>query len=271
MFRIGEFAKLSRTSARMLRHYDELGLLKPSFVDEKSGYRYYTADQLIRLQRILSFQDMGLSLFEMTPLLSADFSNLDFSAMLEQKLLVLEADLERRKLQIRKLRSRLRSLPSSQIEVVVRSVRSVLVASIHEAIGLDLEPALTELETFASAYQTRDFAPPLALHHLKTVEAAIPLRFEVPSSARVQVYRLMAVPQMACVVHCGGYETLPMATKALFDWVRINGYVAVGALREVYLRFGADANLKLPPSFLTSTSSEFVTELQLPIQAKGAL
>ena len=43
MLKIGDFSKLSRVSIRMLRHYDEIGLLKPVWIDPESGYRYYSA------------------------------------------------------------------------------------------------------------------------------------------------------------------------------------------------------------------------------------
>ncbi len=43
---IGEFARASRLSPKALRLYDELGLLHPVRVDEYSGYRYYSPDQL---------------------------------------------------------------------------------------------------------------------------------------------------------------------------------------------------------------------------------
>ena len=52
MLKIGEFSKLSRVSVRMLRHYDEVGLLAPSEVDPMTGYRYYSERQLITAGRI---------------------------------------------------------------------------------------------------------------------------------------------------------------------------------------------------------------------------
>ena len=60
--KIGEFSKLSRVSIRMLRHYDEIGLLIPAAVDALSGYRYYRADQLRTAARITALKDMGFSL-----------------------------------------------------------------------------------------------------------------------------------------------------------------------------------------------------------------
>ena len=57
MFKIGDFSKLGQVSVRMLRHYDQLGLLKPGQIDKFTGYRYYAVEQLVRLNRILFFKD----------------------------------------------------------------------------------------------------------------------------------------------------------------------------------------------------------------------
>src|SRR5215468_2303794 len=57
LLRIGEFARLTKVSVKMLRHYDRIGLLRPVRVDESTGYRYYTAAQLPRLNRILLLRD----------------------------------------------------------------------------------------------------------------------------------------------------------------------------------------------------------------------
>jgi DNA-binding transcriptional MerR regulator len=62
MFSIGEFARLGGVSVRTLRHYDEIGLLRPATVDQDSGYRGYTADQLGQLNRIMALKELGLSL-----------------------------------------------------------------------------------------------------------------------------------------------------------------------------------------------------------------
>ena len=62
MLKIGDFSRLSRMSVRMLRHYDELGLLTPLHTDPASGYRYYSPAQLSRANRICAFRDMGFGL-----------------------------------------------------------------------------------------------------------------------------------------------------------------------------------------------------------------
>lgn len=69
MLKIGEFSKLSRVSVRMLRHYDEVGLLAPSEVDPMTGYRYYSERQLITAGRIAALRALGFGLSDTRELL----------------------------------------------------------------------------------------------------------------------------------------------------------------------------------------------------------
>ncbi len=69
MLKIGEFSKLSRVSIRMLRHYDEIGLLKPAEIDKFTGYRYYGPEQLPVIGRITALKDMGFQLADIVKIL----------------------------------------------------------------------------------------------------------------------------------------------------------------------------------------------------------
>ena len=69
MLKIGEFSKLSRVSVRMLRHYDEIGLLKPQSTDRFTSYRYYKEEQLVTVGRITSLKSLGFSLAEIAEIL----------------------------------------------------------------------------------------------------------------------------------------------------------------------------------------------------------
>jgi DNA-binding transcriptional MerR regulator len=69
MFSIGEFARLGTVSVRALRHYDEIGLLRPAKVDPDTGYRGYSAEQLGQLNRIVALKELGLSLAQVRQLL----------------------------------------------------------------------------------------------------------------------------------------------------------------------------------------------------------
>lgn len=63
-FSIGEMSKLHNTTIQTLRYYDEIGLLVPIHVDEKSGYRYYSTEQFEQLNTINYLKDLGFSLKE---------------------------------------------------------------------------------------------------------------------------------------------------------------------------------------------------------------
>ena len=69
MLKIGDFSKLSRVSIRMLRHYDDIGLLKPAETDAFTGYRYYREDQLLVMGRITALKDMGFALADIIRIL----------------------------------------------------------------------------------------------------------------------------------------------------------------------------------------------------------
>ncbi len=85
MIRIGDFSRLSRVSIKTLRYYDEMGLFKPVDVDRLTGYRYYSASQLPRLNRILALRDLGLSLEQIARVLDEGVSSEQLRGMLRLK------------------------------------------------------------------------------------------------------------------------------------------------------------------------------------------
>ena len=63
-FSIGEAAKAAHTTSETLRHYDRIGLVNPSKKDEWTNYRYYTEQDIVRLNTVRALQLMDLSLQE---------------------------------------------------------------------------------------------------------------------------------------------------------------------------------------------------------------
>ncbi len=72
MFRIGEFSKLPQVPVNTPRYYDEVDLFKPAVVDGTAGYRYYAAEQLAAIHRILALRDLGFSLHQIARILRAN-------------------------------------------------------------------------------------------------------------------------------------------------------------------------------------------------------
>lgn len=85
LWTIQQVAKSAGITSRTLRHYDQIGLFKPTTIAD-NGYRLYDAAALIRLQRILALRDLGLSLPQIRSVLDRDVSEIDALADLEQQL-----------------------------------------------------------------------------------------------------------------------------------------------------------------------------------------
>ena len=85
---IREFAKLAGVSVRTPHFYDEIGLLKPSSVDEQNGYRYYDEYSPTRMQKILFYRELDFPLKEIRIILSSpDYDKQN--ALKEQKQLLI--------------------------------------------------------------------------------------------------------------------------------------------------------------------------------------
>ena len=112
MFRIGEFSRIARVSARLLRYYDELGLLRPSVVDSTSGYRYYGSSQLQRLNRILVLRDLGFTLEQIARVIDRQDSADQLRAMLEMRRVDGERALEEQTARLKQIEARIAQLES---------------------------------------------------------------------------------------------------------------------------------------------------------------
>lgn len=86
-FSVGEAAKAAHTTSETLRHYDRIGLVKPSKKDEWTNYRYYTKQDIIRLNTVRALQLMDLSLQEIKKVLEYDDLEkiIDFLMQAEKK------------------------------------------------------------------------------------------------------------------------------------------------------------------------------------------
>ncbi len=133
MLKIGDFSQLAQVSVRALRIYDEMGLIKPVHVDRFSGYRYYEAEQLPRLNRIIALKDLGLTLDQIAQLLKDDLSAEQLRGMLMMKQADLEQELKEGKLRLMRVAARLRQIEREGIvspyEVTVKEVRPLTIVS----------------------------------------------------------------------------------------------------------------------------------------------
>jgi len=280
MFRIGEFSRLSRVSVRMLRHYDQLGLLKPLRTDSFTNYRYYSADQLPRLNRIIALRDLGFSLEQIARLLDKDLPSVQLLGMLRLKRAEIEQQVQVEQSRLARLEARMHDMEGQSAarhyDVLLRKIEPQLVAALREIAPDDdrIQTMFEDVEAYVAQAGARADKPPLTLYYDPDyreenidAEVAVPLKAPIPSGGEVRVRELEGIAAAACVVHRGDYATIYQAYNALLGWIEANSYRIAGPVREVYLSYSADGlGFALPPTYLADDPDSFVTELQLPVE-----
>lgn len=271
MFKIGEFSKLSKVSVKALRHYDDLGLLAPASVDRFTSYRYYTAGQLPRLNRILALKDLGLSLEEIRRLLAEGLPAAELRGMLRIKQAELERHLAEEQARLGRVAARLRQIEEEDVmpthEVIVKEAPAQRVASVRAIIpdyGAQA-PLWEELSAYLGQRCLKPNAACLTIYHdedyrERDVDAEVcePVDAPLEEAGCFRVYDLPAC-SVAATVHHGPYDGLNGAYGALMSWIGANGYRIVGPNREIYLRDIFDDGVE---------PEDLVTEVQFPV-AKG--
>ena len=279
MLKIGDFSKLSRVPVKTLRYYDEIGLLKAATVDPATDYRYYTADQLPRLNRILALKELGFTLEQIGRLLDDALPVVQLRGMFRLRRAEIEQQVQVEQARLARLDARLAQIEMEEkmpdYEIVIKRAAPCQVAVIRTVVPSvhDIGPRFDELESRLRSEGLAGVGFPFAIWHDSyyseqdiDLEVAVPVSELRPGDARVRFYELPGVERMACVVHHGNYETIDAACRALGVWIEANGYRIDGPNREIYMRFGIDGpGAGYPDSYLTSNPAEYVTELQFPV------
>ncbi|MEU9125547.1 MerR family transcriptional regulator [Streptomyces sp. NPDC048506] len=270
MFTIGDFARHGRVSVRMLRHYDATGLLRPAHVDATTGYRYYTAGQLSRLNRVIALKDLGFTLQQVQDIVDEKISTEELRGMLRLRQAELEATMAATAARLVRVEARLRSIESEghmpSNDVVIKSVSAIRVAELTataasfapEDIGPVIGPLYDELFSRLATAGITPSGPGIASYEdapqgggAIIVHAAVQVAAPVQDGP-VRVLDLPPVDEAAAIVHRGSMDTVLPTAQALARWIDGNGYRSTGYPREV--------NLECPEN-----RDDWVTELQAPV------
>lgn len=244
MLRIGDFARLSQTTVKALRFYDEIGLLKPTSIDRTTGYRYYAPQLLTRLNRILALKDLGFSLAEVAALVQTDLSDAQVRHSLVRKRTELSQRITREQAQLAQVDVWLQQLTGSgsaaEPLVVLKQTPVQLVASVRAVLASydEAEELFNELQHHLHRHQRS--GQRAAIWHACAnsgaqidCEALIWLNQRVPEKGRVRVYELPA-STAASVIHQGEDETIEQSYRVARRWIKAQGHTLAGPNREVY-------------------------------------
>jgi effector-binding domain-containing protein len=269
MFKIGDFARLNRVTVKTLRHYDSLGLLQPEKIDDFTGYRYYSASQMPRLNRILALKDVCFSLEEITFILNKSLNTEQIQTLLEIKHLEIAEKIQTEQERLSRVRNLLKTYKQEayfmSYDIVLKEVEAIRVASLRDIIPSYSEQGQLweELGEHIKKHGAKIVPPCMVMYHNPeykegSIDAEIvePIVGELPETNRIKVRVIEAVKVMATVVHKGPYENLHLAYNAISKWIEDNSFEIVGPQRELYLKGYGDSN----------DQNEFITEIQCPVK-----
>lgn len=257
MFTIGDFAQYGRVSARMLRHYDAIGLLRPARTDPVSGYRFYEAAQLARLNRIIALKDLGFSLQQVRAILAEEVSVPELRGMLRLRRAELEAALTAAGARLAQVEARLRTIESegrmSADDVVVKRTETILLAELSgtaasygpEDIVPVIQPLYDELCRLLETAGVTPAGPGLAYYEdapasaaAKTGEALAPPGEAAPNTPNTPAHA--ASGGDAVLVHAGMVITHEALAKAGVTADRASGRPGTPSAAPVPTGLGFD-------------------------------
>jgi len=265
VLKIGEFSSLAQVSIRTLRHYDEVGLLRPAHVDSESGYRFYSASQLPRLHRILVLRDLGFPLNRIAEALDEGLSPDTLRGMLRLRRVEQEEQVEAEVEKLNRLTALLNLIEKEgqmTHDVILKETGPQWIASLREKIPMHREIGKLFGKTYAALGPLGGEGNGIALFHDAEyreqevdAEVGVCLRNAADVAAPLKCYQLPAAT-MASVVHHGAFNRIAEAYGSLLRWIEANGYRPSGPAREIFLHVSAP---------VSRDDESNVAEIQVPV------
>jgi DNA-binding transcriptional MerR regulator/DNA gyrase inhibitor GyrI len=273
---IGRFSRLTDLSPRLLRRLDERGLLSPVYVNPETRYRYYDMGQARPAALIHLGRQMGLTVDQLTDLLSAADDG-ELRPHLERYRDLVATQLAEKSRLLRLLdRELARDGELMRFEVTLRDQPPATVMSAAGSVPRShphdpwaLEAALRHCGAPVAAHIARHGEEPeshgIILYHTDfsvddeiSFEVCIPVRRPLPGGQGV-VCRELPACRVASLTFCGPYDTIWNAHAELAAWVADNGYRPAGPVRETGVVEASE----------TDDPMQWVTEVSVPVVAAG--
>ena len=264
LYKIGMFSKMNHVTIKALRHYDEIGLLKPIYTDEENGYRYYSSRQLPIIHQILALREAGFSLEE----IKAVQNGMPEKELLKRKKIEIMKKIAEETLRLSKVESYLtRDTMNQGYHIVIKELPEVKVASMrlvmpsYDSLFTILPPMGAEMERLGCACAEPEYC--FNIYHdgeyketdvdVEVCEAIVELKKD---SDKLKFKTISKVETAACVLHKGAYKDFPKAYRAVLCFAEENGYEIIDNPREWYI----------DGVWNRDTEEEWLTEIQFPVR-----
>ena len=266
MFKIGDFSRLSTISIRMLRYFDQVGLLKPLHVNPTNGYRYYGSGQLAVANTIKQLQNFGFSLSQINQLLTNKTSK-SMEEALDSQLDLIEkklAELHTQATLIKNAKITLaQKAPLKNFHVVKKILPSYPMISLTKVLATyeDEEllwqefSQLVDFKYITTHYQTTTRS---LYHDLEYTgcEMTVEVQLLINNLTKATFnYDHSLALEVASVTFNGPYEQMTEVTLAIAAWLEAYDYQLAGPMFNIYHR----------SFFETTDPHDLITEACFPI------
>lgn len=251
-FTIGEISKLSNVSLKTLRYYDEIGILKPKYVNKENKYRYYSIEQLTTIDLIKLFRSTGMSLELIKKILNSQ-TNLEFmvenirnqSKIVEEKMKELSA--------IKEYLDYLDKEISQNIEYGLNKVfikynekRSYLnydvISHSPQELDLNLRDVMLDLDKNIKEF-TGTLGATVSYKKLKEEDNIIYKGFKVfINEDKDTIY--LEEGEYVTIIYEGGPSDSIIYYRMLLDYINENNIEVVGDFNETWIIGKMDENLE---------------------------
>lgn len=252
LFQIGEVTKILGITRKTLLVFEDMGLLTPALKDEKSGYRYYSADNMTQIRSIRSLQSLGLTLKEVAEYYY-DTENIDVHL---QRLMELRTSLDRniQMLQVRSAKQGDLTVRKTTLPRQVCFCRQYSCADVAEAASNLRDTYIAAAHTGKMAMLGRMFTirMPKKTEGLDLL-CCIPVEESFDGPERKEFSECPAL----CIYYRGPYEGVTTAIYALMQYVKENNIEITGPFRSIYLEG--------PPN-RGKNSGDYITQVAVPVK-----
>ncbi|MHC5215777.1 MerR family transcriptional regulator [Enterococcus sp. LJL128] len=272
MFKIGEFSKLAQVSIRMLRYYDEQGLLPPAKIDQENGYRLYHVKQLPLLQKIILLKNLKFSTAEIKSLVGEDLGDSYFQEQLKNKYEQIEQEIaaeQRRLLELANTIERVKEPQKRDLHVIFRtlpqekivSLRKVIPSYYHEGALWQEFLGLLKKEQVDVVKQSPDnftiFHDECYREEGVEIEICLKIKGLTEVEPPLNCYETKEIPLAASIFVFGSYDNIKGAYHHFAHWLSEHEeYEMLIPTRQVSHR-GPDTE---------DNPDNYLTEIQIPIR-----
>lgn len=264
---IGEFSKMTKTTVKALRFYDESQLLKPAYVEATTGYRYYRNTQLIELQEIIAYRQIGLSIEDIQRIMSGH----DATGILLERMDMVESELKNLQDQKSRINSLLRQIQeefSMSYQVIVKTIpaytvfyRTGIIPSFQEMskfiieAGEECRNANPGLKCIEPDYCYVTYTAKEFRHTDIELEYAQAVERRGVETANTK-FKDIDATQAVCIYHKGPFDEIGKAYAFIYQWIEENDYEPTQNARERYI----------DGIWNKDDPMEWLTEIQVPVR-----